>query len=915
MDPSSPPQPLQLLSNGRYHVMVTAAGGGYSQWNRVALTRWHEDAGDRGGGSCCYLRDWANGQVWSTASRPLGHACSEYDARFSPGLATWHARCLDIESRTDIAVAPDDDVELRRLRISNRSAVRRTLTLTSDAEVVLEAQASDSAHPAFEKLFVETDVIDLAPTLVCSRRPRSPDEASPSMFHLLVAPDAIGFSHETDRMQFIGRGRGTGGSLRRPGAMGAERLCGAVGLALDPSAALRVHFELNGGQTREIIFRIGAGVTPEEAAELAQRWRPPVRALEALAAVKQHWTRTLGAVQVRTPDKSFDLLANGWLAYQALACRLWARNAFYRSSGAFGFRDQLQDVMALVHAALALVREHLLRCASRQFPEGDVQHWWHPPSGRGVRTRCSDDYLWLPLATCRNAAVTGDAAVLDEPVSFPGDSALKAGQASCYELPTLTDHAESLYAHCTRAIGHGLRFGVHGLPLKGAGDWNDGMNLVGAGGRGGKCLARLLPVHGVDAVCRPRRPARRHGLRRALRRRGGAPAGRHRAQRLGRCLVSPWLVRRRVAAGHLGHRRMPHRGDRTASSRRSMNMQIGMIGLGRMGASMVTRLLRGGHDCVVHDRAPEEMARLVALGATSAATLQHFVDLLETPRAVWMMVPTAAVDGLLDQLAPLLQPGDIDIDGGNSHYHDDLRRAASLAASSIAHVDVGTSGGVAGLDRGYCLMIGGGKESVQRIAPVFATLAPGAGTAAPTPGRRADQSSANQGWLHCGPHGAGHFVKMVHNGIEYGVMAACAEGLNILHNVDVGLRDQAADAETTPLREPAHYRYQMDLPEIAEVWRRGSVIGSWLLDLTASALATDPTLAGYEGRVSDSGEGRWTVQAAIDEAVPAPVLSAALYARFGSRGDADFANRVRSAMRHEFGGHVEKPAPRPPTGT
>ena len=346
-----------------------------------------------------------------------------------------------------------------------------------------------------------------------------------------------------------------------------------------------------------------------------------------------------------------------------------------------------------------------------------------------------------------------------------------------------------------------------------------------------------------------------------------------------------------------------------------MKMQIGMIGLGRMGASMVTRLIRGGHDCVVHDQSPEGMARLVALGATGAASLQQFVDALQAPRAIWLMVPAAAVDAVLDQLTPLLQPGDIIIDGGNSHYHDDLRRAAALAASDIAHVDVGTSGGVAGLERGYCLMIGGNKDSVQHLAPMFATLAPGAGAAVPTPGRRAGDGTADLGWLHCGPHGAGHFVKMVHNGIEYGMMAAYAEGLNILHHASVGLHAHAVDAETTPLRQPEHYQYELDLPEIAEVWRRGSVIGSWLLDLTAAALAADPKLAGFEGRVSDSGEGRWTVQAAIDEAVPAPVLSAALYARFGSRGDADFANRVQSAMRHEFGGHVEKPGDGPPTGT
>jgi 6-phosphogluconate dehydrogenase len=338
-----------------------------------------------------------------------------------------------------------------------------------------------------------------------------------------------------------------------------------------------------------------------------------------------------------------------------------------------------------------------------------------------------------------------------------------------------------------------------------------------------------------------------------------------------------------------------------------MQMQIGMIGLGRMGASMVTRLLRGGHDCVVHDRSPEGITRLVAKGATGAASLSQFVEQLTAPRTVWLMVPAAAVDAVLEQLTPLLQAGDIVVDGGNSHYNDDLRRAVALAASNIAHVDVGTSGGVAGPDRGYCLMIGGSKASVQHLVPLFATLAPGVGTAPATPGRRPGQGTADQGWLHCGPHGAGHFVKMVHNGIEYGVMAAYAEGLNILHNANVGLREHAVDAETTPLREPAHYQYEMDLPEIAEVWRRGSVIGSWLLDLTARALVADPTLARYEGHVADSGEGRWTVQAAIDEAVPAPVLSAALYGRFGSRGESDFANRVQSAMRHEFGGHVEQP--------
>ena len=340
-------------------------------------------------------------------------------------------------------------------------------------------------------------------------------------------------------------------------------------------------------------------------------------------------------------------------------------------------------------------------------------------------------------------------------------------------------------------------------------------------------------------------------------------------------------------------------------------MQIGMIGLGRMGASMTTRLLRGDHECIVHDQHAEAMAPLVALGARGTTSLPDLVEALAPPRAVWVMVPAAAVDELLALLVPLLQSGDTVVDGGNSYYHDDLRRATALHESGIQHVDVGTSGGVAGLDRGYCLMIGGEDAAVQHLAPVFATLAPGPGTSAPTPGRRADAGTADQGWLHCGAHGAGHFVKMVHNGIEYGLMAAYAEGLNILHGANVGKRASVVDAETTPLRHRDLYQYDLDLPEIAEVWRRGSVIGSWLLDLTAAALAADPALADFQGRVSDSGEGRWTIQAAIDEAVPAPVLSAALYARFSSRGEADFANRVQSAMRQEFGGHVERPAAGP----
>lgn len=339
-------------------------------------------------------------------------------------------------------------------------------------------------------------------------------------------------------------------------------------------------------------------------------------------------------------------------------------------------------------------------------------------------------------------------------------------------------------------------------------------------------------------------------------------------------------------------------------------MQIGMIGLGRMGASMATRLLRGGHQCVVHDHSPQAMQQLSPLGATPAVSLQQLVATLKTPRAVWLMVPAAAVDGVLEALTPLLAPGDTVIDGGNSYYHDDLRRAAALQPLGIHYVDVGTSGGVAGLERGYCLMVGG-DEAVQQLVPVLETLAPGAGDLLPTPGRVAGTGTAERGWLHCGPHGAGHFVKMVHNGIEYGIMAAYAEGLNILHHANMGLQSPVVDAETAPLRHPEHYQYTLDIPEITELWRRGSVIGSWLLDLTAQTLAADPQLDGFDGRVSDSGEGRWTVQAAIDAAVPVPVLSAALYARFASRGASDFANRLQSAMRHAFGGHGEKAATLP----
>jgi 6-phosphogluconate dehydrogenase len=336
-------------------------------------------------------------------------------------------------------------------------------------------------------------------------------------------------------------------------------------------------------------------------------------------------------------------------------------------------------------------------------------------------------------------------------------------------------------------------------------------------------------------------------------------------------------------------------------------MQLGMIGLGRMGANMVRRLIGGGHTCVVFDRAPQAVANLARERAVGSASLADFVAKLARPRAIWLMVPAAAVDATIADLLPLVESGDILIDGGNSYYVDDIRRAKELAAKGIHYVDVGTSGGVWGLDRGYCMMIGGEGDVVGRLDPIFKRLAPGAGEVSRTPGREKAKGTAEEGYLHCGPNGAGHFVKMVHNGIEYGLMAAYAEGLGILRAANVGKGTHAADAETTPLREPEHYQYDMNLADIAEVWRRGSVVASWLLDLTAAALIEDPGLANYAGRVSDSGEGRWTIKAAIDEAVPAPVLTTALYERFSSRGEADFQNKLLSAMRFQFGGHVEKP--------
>jgi 6-phosphogluconate dehydrogenase len=337
-------------------------------------------------------------------------------------------------------------------------------------------------------------------------------------------------------------------------------------------------------------------------------------------------------------------------------------------------------------------------------------------------------------------------------------------------------------------------------------------------------------------------------------------------------------------------------------------MQLGMIGLGRMGGNMVRRLLKGGHQCVVYDGSANAVAELVKEKAVGTTKIADFVKNLTKPRVVWLMVPTGVVDNVIADLLPHLDGGDILIDGGNSYYIDDIRRAKELKSRNVHFVDVGTSGGVWGLERGYCMMIGGETDIVKRLDPIFATLAPGRGDIARTPGREKVDGTAEQGYLHCGANGAGHFVKMVHNGIEYGLMAAYAEGLNVLNAANVGKKTAVIDAETTPLRDPEHYQYDFNLADITEVWRRGSVIASWLLDLTAASLVQDPKLAKFAGRVSDSGEGRWTIKAAIDEGVPAHVLSSALFERFSSRGNADFADKVLSAMRYQFGGHIEKAA-------
>ncbi len=338
-------------------------------------------------------------------------------------------------------------------------------------------------------------------------------------------------------------------------------------------------------------------------------------------------------------------------------------------------------------------------------------------------------------------------------------------------------------------------------------------------------------------------------------------------------------------------------------------MQLAMIGLGRMGANMVRRLAAHGHECVVFDMSPKVVADLASHdGIVGAASIEEMIGKLAKPRAIWMMIPAGVVEQTIAEIVPHLEAGDILIDGGNSYYIDDIKRANDLKAKGIEYVDVGTSGGVWGLERGYCMMIGGSDATVEHLDPIFATIAPGKGNIDPTPNRPPDKGTAERGYLHCGANGAGHFVKMVHNGIEYGMMAAYAEGLNVLKGANIGKLKGEVDAETTPLRDPEHYLYDFDLPEITEVWRRGSVVASWLLDLTAAALIEDPQLGKFGGRVSDSGEGRWTVKAGIDEGVPTPVLTTALYERFSSRGEADFANRLLSAMRYEFGGHLEKPA-------
>ncbi|WP_296446570.1 GH36-type glycosyl hydrolase domain-containing protein [Rhodoferax sp. UBA5149] len=466
---------VNVLANPFFGTLVSESGSA-NTWSENAqefrLTPWSNDPVGDANTEAFYLRDEASGSYWSPTLLPSAGSMP-YLTRHGFGYSVFEHSENGIDSELTVFVAIDAPVKFMVLKLCNQSGRERSLSATAYLEWVLGDERTKTA------MHVSTE-IDAGSGALFAQNPFNTDFAGRTAFFDVDGAQLPGTSVCGDRSAFLGHH----GTLRHPAAMGAPRFCGAVGSALDPCGAIRVPFTLAAGQKHELVFRLGTGATREEASALVKRWRGPTAAREARAEVTRYWTHTLGAVQVETPDRSLDVLLNGWLLYQTLACRLWARNAFYQSSGAFGFRDQLQDVMALVHAAPTLVREHLLCCASRQFPQGDVQHWWHPPSGRGVRTRCSDDYLWLPLAVCRYVVVTGDTGVLDEQVNFLEGRALKDHEASYYDLPTRSDQTGSLYEHCVRAIEHGLRFGVHGLPLMGAGDWNDGMNLVGADGQG-----------------------------------------------------------------------------------------------------------------------------------------------------------------------------------------------------------------------------------------------------------------------------------------------------------------------------------------------------------------------------------------------------------------------------------------------
>ena len=464
---------VNVLANPSFGTLVSEAGSA-STWSENAhefrLTPWSNDPVGDANTEAYYIRDEDSGDYWSATLLPRGGA-EPYVTRHGFGYSVFEHCENGIESELVVYVAKDAPVKFAVLTVRNRSGRARRLSVTGYLEWVLGDEATKT------RLHVSTE-LDAASGALFARNPYSTDFAGRVAF--FVGDDVAGRSWSGDRAEFLGRN----GTLRDPAAMAQARLCGSVGAGLDPCAAIRIPVELGVGQAREIGFRLGAGAGAKEARRIVQRWHGSAAAHEALATVKEHWRHTLGAVQVETPNRSLDVLTNGWLVYQTLGCRMWARTGFYQSSGAFGFRDQLQDAMALVHATPELVRQHLLLCASRQFPEGDVQHWWHPPSGRGVRTRISDDYLWLPLATCRYVEVTGDATVLDEPIHFLNGRALADGEESAYDLSGKSDQVASLYAHCARAVEHGLRYGAHGLPLMGSGDWNDGMNLVGAGGKG-----------------------------------------------------------------------------------------------------------------------------------------------------------------------------------------------------------------------------------------------------------------------------------------------------------------------------------------------------------------------------------------------------------------------------------------------